>query len=156
MGVALIKPRVLGKGTDQVYLDTSLLPLQETMRSIDGNTKWTQIWTHISGKTRHLGSRVGETGEKVEIVGSPLTVGSGRSMTQPDEICEWRDRRDSNPKSKCSQVVDSHKLKEFPKEQWTQIWTHFSDEDRQMLSQIVDRWGSLSDELKRAVLRVVG
>ena len=46
--------------TDQVYLDTSLLPLQETMRSIDGNTKWTQIWTHISGKTCHLGSRVGE------------------------------------------------------------------------------------------------
>ena len=75
--MALIKPRVLGKGTDQVYLDTSLLPLQETMRSIDGNTKWTQIWTHIS------------------------------------------------------------------------------DEDRQLLTRIVKRWGSLSDEMKRAVLRVV-
>ena len=64
--------------TDQVYLDTSLLPLQESMRSIDGFGEWTQIWTHISGK------------------------------------------------------------------------------DRQMLSQIVQRLGSLSDELKRAVLRVVG
>ena len=60
---------------DQVYLDTSILPLQETMYSIDGNSKWTQILTHFSGKTCHLGSRVGETSEKVEIAGSPLTVG---------------------------------------------------------------------------------
>jgi len=28
--------------------------------------------------------------------------------------------------------------------------------DRQMLTRIVQRWGSLSDELKRAVLRVLG
>ena len=84
--------------TDQVYLDTTLLPLQETMRSIDGNTKWTQIWTHFSGKTCHLGSRVGEMVKDVEIAGTPITVGFGRSLTQPDEICEWRDRRDSNPR----------------------------------------------------------
>ena len=36
------------------------------------------------------------------------------------------------------------------------MWTHFSDEDRQMLTRIVERWGTLSDELKRAVLAVVG
>jgi predicted Fe-S protein YdhL (DUF1289 family) len=35
-------------------------------------------------------------------------------------------------------------------------WTHISGEDRQMLARIVQRWGSLSEELKRAVLRVVG
>ena len=46
--------------TDQVYLDTSLLPLQETMRSIDGFAPLTQILTHISGKTCHLESRVGK------------------------------------------------------------------------------------------------
>ena len=84
--------------TDQVYLDTTLLPLQECMRSIEGFGPLTQILTHFSGKTCHLGSRVGETGEKVEIAGTPLTVGSGRSLTQSDEICEWRDRRDSNPR----------------------------------------------------------
>ena len=84
--------------TDQVYMDTSLLPLQETMRSIDGNTKWTQIWTHISGNTCHLGSRVGETGEEAENAGTPLKVGSGRLLTQPDETLRWRDRRDSNPR----------------------------------------------------------
>ena len=37
----------------------------------------------------------------------------------------------------------------------TQELTHFSGKDRQMLTQIVKRWGNLSDELKRAVLRVV-
>jgi integrase len=70
--------------TDQVYLDTSLLPLQECMRSIDGFGEWTQIWTQIPGKTCRLGSRVGETGEEGEIAGTPLTVGSRRSLTQPD------------------------------------------------------------------------
>ena len=37
-----------------------------------------------------------------------------------------------------------------------QVTKEISDEDRQMLSQIVERWGGLSDELKRAVLAVVG
>ena len=57
-----------------------------------------KIWTHISGNTLHLASRVGETGESGEIAGSPLIVGSRRSFTQSDEGCEWRDRRDSNPR----------------------------------------------------------
>ena len=70
--------------TNQVYLDTSLLPLEETMRSIDRNTKWTQIWTQISGETCRLGSRVGETGEEGETAGTPLTVGYRRTLTQPD------------------------------------------------------------------------
>ena len=38
----------------------------------------------------------------------------------------------------------------------TEILTEISDEDRQLLAQIVERWSSLSEELKRAVLRVVG
>ena len=84
--------------TDQVYLDTTLLPLQECMSSIEGFGPLTQILTHFSGKTCHLGSRVGETGEEGEIAGNPLTVGSGRSLTQPDGRLRWRDRRDSNPR----------------------------------------------------------
>jgi len=126
------------------------------MRSIDGFAPLTQILTHISGETCHLGSRVGETGEEGDIAGSPLTVGSGRSLTQPDGRLRWRDRRDSNPKSNDAQSQSDKGMPPFTKEQWTQIWTHFSGEDRRMLSQIVERWGSLSDELKRAVLAVVG
>ena len=36
------------------------------------------------------------------------------------------------------------------------ILTNLTDEDRQLLTRIVERWGTTSDELKRAVLRVVG
>jgi hypothetical protein len=45
---------------------------------------------------------------------------------------------------------------ELSAEALTHILTNFTDVDRRMLSQIVERWGGLSDELKRAVLRVVG
>ena len=44
--------------TDQVYLDSSLLPLQDCMRSIGHKNKWTQKWTQISGETSQLASRV--------------------------------------------------------------------------------------------------
>ena len=111
-----------------------------------------QKWTQFSGKTCHLGSRVGETGEEVKIAGTPLTVGSRCSLTQSDEICEWRDRRDSNPKLDDAQSQSEKRIPPLRLE----ALTHFSGKDRQMLTQIVERWGSLSDELKRAVLRVVG
>ena len=35
------------------------------------------------------------------------------------------------------------------------ILTNLTDADRQILTRIVERWGSLSDELKRAVLRII-
>ena len=58
------------------------------MRSIEGFGPLTQILTQISGETCHLGSRVSETGEDGEIAGSPLIVGSRRSLTQPVEDCD--------------------------------------------------------------------
>ena len=45
---------------------------------------------------------------------------------------------------------------DFSPEALTEILTEISGTDRQMLSQVVERWGNLSEELKRAVLRVVG
>ena len=36
------------------------------------------------------------------------------------------------------------------------ILTNLTDEDRRILARIVERWGSLSEEFKEAVLRVVG
>ena len=52
----------------------------------------------------------------------------------------------------------AHKAKDsaFSVEALTEILTHFSGVDRQMLTRIVQRWGRLSEELKRAVLRVKG
>jgi nitrogenase subunit NifH len=45
---------------------------------------------------------------------------------------------------------------ELSAEALTHILTNLTDVDRRLLSQIVERWGGLSDELKRAVLAVVG
>jgi hypothetical protein len=42
------------------------------------------------------------------------------------------------------------------KEALIKILTNLTDADLRVLTHIVERWGSLSDELKRAVLRVVG
>ena len=83
-------------------------------------------------------------------------MGSGRLLTQPDEICEWRDRRDSNPKLDDAQSQSDKGVPPLSPEALTQILTQISDSDRRMLSHIVERWGALSEELKRAVLRVVG
>jgi hypothetical protein len=77
-------------------------------------------------------------------------------LRQLDEDCEWRDRRDSNPKSSDAQSQSEKGIPPLSPEALTQILTHFSGKDRQMLTQIVKRWGNLSDEMKRAVLRVVG
>ena len=38
----------------------------------------------------------------------------------------------------------------------SKILTNLPDSDRQLLTRIVERWGGLSEELKRAVFRVMG
>ena len=60
------------------------------------------------------------------------------------------------PEAPCAENPVAIKDSEFPVEALTEILTEISGTDCQMLTQIVQRWGSLSDELKRAVLRVVG
>ena len=64
--------------------------------------------------------------------------------------------RESNPKSNDAQSHLEKGNTPLSPEALTQISTQISGEDRQMLSQIVERWSDLSDELKRAVLSVVG
>jgi hypothetical protein len=59
------------------------------------------------------------------------------------------------PETPCAKNPVTMQDSEFSVEALTQILTHFSGKGRQQLSQIVQRWGSLSDELKRAVLRIV-
>ena len=60
------------------------------------------------------------------------------------------------PETPCAKNPAIMQDSEFSVEALTEILTEISGTDRQMLAQIVERWGSLSDELKRAVLRVVG
>ena len=60
------------------------------------------------------------------------------------------------PETPCAKNLVTMQDSEFPVEVLTEILTEIPGTDRQMLARIVQRWGSLSDELKRAVLRVVG
>ena len=83
-------------------------------------------------------------------------MGFGRSLTQSDGDYEWRDRRDSNSKSSTGQPRSETEDSALSMDALMQILMQISDEDRQMLSQIVERWGDLSDDMKRAVLAVVG
>ena len=56
----------------------------------------------------------------------------------------------------CAETSVKIKDSDFSLETLTEILTEISGTDRQMLTQIVEGWGNLSDELKMAVLRVVG
>jgi len=60
------------------------------------------------------------------------------------------------PDTPCAETSVNIKHSDFSPEALTEILTEISGTDRQMLTRIVQRWSSLSDELKRAVLRVVG
>ena len=59
------------------------------------------------------------------------------------------------PETPCAESPVAIEDSDFSVEALIKILTEISRTDRQMLTQIVQRWGSLSDELKRAVLRVV-
>ena len=56
----------------------------------------------------------------------------------------------------CAETSVSIKGSEFSVQALIKILTEISGTDRQMLTRIVQRWGSLSEELKEAVMRVVG
>jgi len=60
------------------------------------------------------------------------------------------------PETPCAETLVNMQDSEFSVEALTEILTEISGTDRQMLSQIVQRWGTLSDDLKSAVLRVMG
>jgi hypothetical protein len=60
------------------------------------------------------------------------------------------------PETPCPKTLLTMQDSDFSPEALTEILTEISGTDRQALTQIVERWGSLSDEIKRAVLRVVG
>ena len=59
------------------------------------------------------------------------------------------------PDTPCPETLVNIKDSEFSPEVLTEILTEISETDRQMLTRIVQRWGSLSEELKDAVLMVM-
>ena len=59
------------------------------------------------------------------------------------------------PETQCAKNPVTMQDSDFSPEALIKILTEISGTDRQMLTQIVQRWGSLSEELKRAVLRII-
>ena len=59
------------------------------------------------------------------------------------------------PEKPCAETPVTMQDSEFSVEALTEILTEISGTDRQMLARIVQRWGSLSEELKKAVLRII-
>ena len=59
------------------------------------------------------------------------------------------------PETPCAKTPVTMHGSEFSVEALTEILTEISGTERQMLTQIVQRWGSLSDELKRVVLKII-
>ena len=60
------------------------------------------------------------------------------------------------PETPCAVTPVNINDSEFSVEALTEILTKISGTDCQILARIVQRWSSLSEELKEAVLRVVG
>ena len=60
------------------------------------------------------------------------------------------------PETPCAKTPVTMQDSDSSVEALTEILTEISGTDRQILTRIVERWGDLSEELKKAVLRVVG
>jgi hypothetical protein len=60
------------------------------------------------------------------------------------------------PETPCTESPVNIEDSDFPVGALIKILTNISGTDRQILAQLVQRWSNLSDELKEAVLRVVG
>ncbi len=87
MGVPLVHVMELmrhsdRKLTDKIYTDSNLLPLGEVVRNLPDEENLIKILTNISGKTCHLGSRVGETKPLEKAAQTALNAASRLELSQ--------------------------------------------------------------------------
>ena len=144
------------KLTNKIHTDVNLLPLGETVRNLPAEEPLIHILTHISGKTCRNGSRVVASDQSGEATETSVTVGDRRGLSQSGALESLVEVAGVEPAGAGASTPVNKRGAELSPEALTHILTNFPDVDRRMLSQIVERWGSLSDELKRAVLAVVG
>ena len=144
------------KLTDKIYTDSNLLPTGEVIRNLPDDGPLTEILTEISGKTGQNGSNSVKTGLVKTEPRNRLKPASIKGLV-PKRVFETLvEVAGIEPDTPCSKTLVNIKDSGLSTEALTEILTEISGADRQMLTQIVQRWGSLSDELKQAVLRVVG
>jgi len=144
------------KLTDKIYTDSNLLPTGVVIRNLPDDGPLTEILTEISGKSGQNGSKSVKTGlvkKEPRNRLKPAFLKGKLPKRVPETLVEVAG---IEPETPCPEPPLNIKDSEFSVEALTEILTEISGTDRQMLSLIVQRWGSLSDELKRAVLRMVG
>ena len=112
--------------------------------------------TEISGKSGQNGSNSVKIGSVKTEPKNRLEPASFQGKL-PERVFETLvEVAGIEPETPCATSPVTMQGSEFSVEALTEILTEISGTDRQMLSQIVKRWGSLSNELKKAVLRLVG
>jgi hypothetical protein len=144
------------KLTDKIYTDSNLLPLGEVVRNLPDEENLIKILTNISGKMGRNGSRVGEIEPLEKAAQTALNAASRLELSQSGDSETLVEVAGNEPTREGDSTPATKRRSAHSVEPLIKIWTQISGEDRQMLTRIVERWGSLSDELKRAVLRVVG
>ena len=144
------------KLTDKIYTDSNLLPLGEVVRNLPDEGPLTNILTNISGKMDRDWSRVDEVEPREKASRTALNAASRLELSQSDDSETLVEVAGIEPAGAVGSTPASKRNLAHSPEALIKILTNLTDADRQMLSQIVERWGSLSEELKRAVLRVMG
>ena len=144
------------KLTDKIYTDSNLLPLGEVVRNLPDEENLIKILTNISGKTCRNGSRVGEIEPLEKAAQTALHAASRLELSQSGDSETLVEVAGIEPARAGEGTPANKRGLDLSPEALIKILTNLTDEDRRMLARIVERWGSLSEELKRAVLRVVG
>jgi hypothetical protein len=144
------------KLTDKIYADSNLLPLGEVVRNLPDEEPLTNILTNISGKTCRNGSRVGEIEPLEKAAQTALNAASRLRLSQSGDSETLVEVAGIEPAGAGEGTPVDKRDSDHSTEALIKILTNLPDVDRQILTHIVERWGTLSDELKRAVLRVVG
>ena len=143
------------KLSDKIYTDSNLLPMGEVVRNLPDDENLIKILTNISGKSGLIGSNSVKTGLVKTEPKNRLEPASLQGLV-PKRVFETLvEVAGIEPDTPCAETPVSIKGSEFPVEALIKILTEISGTDRQILARIVERRGSLSEELKRAVLRVV-
>ena len=142
--------------TDKIYTDSNLLPLGEVVRNLPDEENLIKILINISGKMGRNGSRVGKTKPLEKASQFALHAASRLELSQSGDSETLVEVAGIEPETPCAKNPVTMQDSEFSVEALIKILTNLTDADRQILTRIVKRCGSLIDELKRAVLRVVG
>ena len=126
------------------------------VRNLPDEENLIEILTEISGKTGRNGSRVGEIEPLEKAAQTALNAASRLELSQSGDSETLVEVAGIEPARAGGLTLANKRDSAHSTEALIKILTNLPDSDRRLLSHIVERWGDLSDELKRAVLRVVG